>query len=180
MPDLADAALQRAWQADFHRGWERYRAELRALCPAFAPVGDALVGRLAEAVAPLARPRTLLHGDAHAENLPLTEGGEVVFLDWQSPRLGSPGFDTAVFAAMSYPVRRRRQVEEGLVERHRAALAERGVRWPEPWTGYRRGLLRRAARIVEIVARGALPSLAWVYERCAAAAADHRVLELLD
>lgn len=179
VPRLSDPSLRGAWQADYDEGWRRNRSRLGALCPEFVPIGDALVGRLAEALEPAARPEALLHGDAHGENLPAASDGAVVLLDWESARIGSPGFDTAVFATMSYPVRERRAVEEGLVERHRRSLRALGVAWDEPWTGYRRGVLRRAARIAEITARGGLPSLSWVFERCATAAADHRLWELL-
>lgn len=179
LPSLADPELRRAWQADFDAGWTRHRARLDAICPPFTAIGDALVGRLSEALAPLAAPQTLLHGDAHGENLPLSSEGSVAFLDWQAPRLGSPAFDVAAFATMSYPVRRRRDVEEALHERHLRALRDRGVAWEGSWTAYRRGVLRRAARIVEICARGRLPSLDWVFGRCATAAVDHRVLDLL-
>lgn len=179
LPRLGDAGLRRLWQMDFEAGWRRHRARFHALCPAFTPIGDALAARLADALAPLASPATLLHGDAHAENLPLDAEGEVVFLDWQAPRAGSPGFDLAVFTTMSYPAAERRAAEEGLHERHLRALHERGVEWPGSWEAYRRGVLRRAARIVEIAAQNGLPSLDWLFERCAAAAVDHRALELV-
>lgn len=177
VPDLGDPSLRRAWQADFDLGWRSHRARFHELCPAFTPIGDALVGGLSEALEPLAAPRALLHGDAHAENLPMSEAGGVVFLDWQSPRLGSPGFDTAVFTTMSLPVAARRRVEEALVERHLQSMRARGIEWKDPWADYRLGVLRRAARIVEISARQTFSSLPWVFERCATAAADHRVLD---
>ena len=37
------------------------------------PIGDALVGNLTRTLETIAEPGTLIHGDAHAENLPLTE-----------------------------------------------------------------------------------------------------------
>jgi len=180
VPRLADPALRARWQVDFDRGWSAHRAAFDALWPGFTPIGDALVGRLAASLAPLAEPATLLHGDAHAENLPLAgSDGEAVFLDWQAPRIGSPGFDLAVFLAMSHPGPTRRRVERGLVERHAAALRGRGLAWRDPWSDYRRGLLRRAARIVEICADEGPGPLGFVYRRCARAAADHGVGELI-
>jgi aminoglycoside phosphotransferase (APT) family kinase protein len=179
VPRVGDPTLRLAWQADYDTVWRQRRAELDAICPAFTPIGDALVGRLAETLAPLAYPRVLLHGDAHGENLPLDADGHVVFLDWESPRLGSPAFDVAVFTTMSYPVRTRRKVEQALVERHLRALGPHSVDWVDPWTDYRRAVLRRAARIVELGAQGPFPALPWVFERCATAAADHHAMDLI-
>ena len=123
--------------------------------PEFAAIGDALLGRLVTTLAPLAQPATLLHGDAHAENLPLLapDAGapeQVVFLDWPGPRRGQAGFDVAVFIAMSLTVEQRRREERALLALHSDALREAGVDPPDPWLGYRLGILRRAARIVEI------------------------------
>ena len=114
---------------------------------------------MAKTLERLAFPPTLLHGDGHAENLPMTSNGGIVFLDWQAPRAGNPGFDIAVFMAMSYPVKSRRAVEEKLVRRHYESVRDRGIDWPDPFGDYRLGLLRRAARIVEISTSWMLSSL---------------------
>ena len=179
VPRLSDPALRLAWQADYDTVWRQRRAQLDAIYPAFTPIGDALMGRLAETLAPLAYPCALLHGDAHGENLALDADGHVVFLDWESPRLGSPAFDVAVFTTMSYPIRVRRKVEPALVERHLRALGPHSVDWADPWTDYRRAVLRRAARIVELGAQGPFPALPWVFERCATAAVDHHAMDLI-
>ncbi|NIR29378.1 MAG: hypothetical protein GWN84_08720, partial [Gammaproteobacteria bacterium] len=39
--------------------------------PGFLALGDALVGRVARTLEGLGAPATLLHGDAHFENLPI-------------------------------------------------------------------------------------------------------------
>lgn len=179
LPQLSDVSLRQSFQSDFDLGWETLRKELHKLCPAFTPIGDALVGRLAKTLAPLACPRTLLHGDGHAENLPMTSAGAIVFLDWQAPRVGNPGFDIAIFMAMSYPTPFRRAVEARLVRRHYESVRARGIDWPDPVADFRLGLLRRAARIVEIAATGTFSSFSWVFQRCATAAADHRVGDLI-
>ncbi len=188
VPALRDAELRGGWQAEFDRGWRARRSWFAEVVPDFLPTGDVLVGKLAKSLAPLAEPATLLHGDAHAENLPLVEadadaGEHVVFLDWPGPRRGQAGFDVAVFIAMSLTVEQRRREERALVALHADALREAGVDPPDPWLGYRRGILRRAARIVEIahtfqgpLAAGALRM---VIERCATAAADLDVGELV-
>ena len=186
IPALGDTKLRGGWQQEFDRGWRARRSWFAEVVPGFLPIGDTLVERLATSLAPLAEPATLLHGDAHAENLPLIDadvGEQVVFLDWPGPRRGHASFDVAVFIAMSLPVERRRREERALVALHADALREAGVDPPDPWLGYRRGILRRAARIVEIahtfqgpLAAGALRM---VIERCATAAADLDVGELV-
>ena len=88
------------------------------------------------------------------------------------------------FVPMSFPVGRRRSVEEALVARHAEAVRAGGVAgWNDPWLDYRRGVLRRAIRIVEIASTfpGAVygPALHMVSERCITAAVDHRVGDLI-
>lgn len=190
VPDFADPALRAAFGAAYDRVWPRLRAPLSALVPAFAPIGDALVGRVARTLAPLAFPSTLLHGDAHGENIPLVEepggGRGVVLLDWQGPRRGSPGLDVAFFLAMSLPIETRRRLERGLVAEHAGALRRAGVRpGRDPWLDYRLGILRRAVRIIEnhdssrASGEEAVRSFRLVFERCLSAAADLDALELV-
>jgi thiamine kinase-like enzyme len=71
-----------------------------------------MVGRVQRTLAPLRESPTLLHGDAHGENLPLLEDrSTVVLLDWPGPRLGLAACDLAAFVIMSYPPETRREVE---------------------------------------------------------------------
>jgi hypothetical protein len=179
LPQLSDEQLRLSFQSDFDSGWKSNRELFNSLCPEFTPIGDALVGSLAATIEPLGNHCTLLHGDGHAENLPMTTDGDLVFLDWQAPRVGNPGFDIAVFIAMSFPVKKRRLREHDLVRRHYESIQAQGVDWPNPVDDFRCGLLRRAARIVEISARDQFSSLSWVFRRCATAAADHKVGNLI-
>lgn len=178
VPDLSDAARRRQFAAEFDDSWRNNRDFFDEVCPGFSSIGDALVDGLADTLLQLARPATLLHGDPHAENLPLCGDGEIAFLDWQTARVGNPGFDVAVFTAMSYPTNVRRRVEERLVQRYVDRLSASGATLPDPWDAYRLGILRRAARIVEIVKHG-FPSARWVFGRCAQAAVDLKVGELI-
>lgn len=178
VPDLADPTLRERFAADFDDSWRSNRAFFIECCPEFTPIGDALTGRLADNLIPLATPATLLHGDAHGENLLLTAQDEIMVLDWQAARRGNPAFDVAVFTAMSYPTSRRRRIEEHLLSTYIRSLEQSDCSLPDPWTGYRYGILRRAARIVEIVKAG-FPSARWVFERCARAAVDLKVGDLL-
>lgn len=187
--DLGDPAVRAGWGRDFDRGWQTQRERLLAYAdPAFGAIGDALTGRLPGTLAALTSPATLLHGDAHAENLPLAgeRGRErAVLLDWAGPRRGHAGFDVAVFVVMSLPVEDRRREERGLVEHHAAAVAAAGVPgFTDPWPAFRLGVLRRAARVVEFAehwprGRAAEGALRMVAERCLTAAVDHRVGELI-
>ncbi len=189
VPRLADPEVRATFATSYDEGWRFARGFYADAVPAFLPIGDALVGRLAESLLPLAEPATLLHGDAHAENLPLMvrpgmDTG-VCTLDWAGARLGHASFDVAVFVVMSFPVAARRERERELVVLHADATRAAGVAdWADPWGDYRLGVLRRAARIVEIapgwpqddVGKGAFRMVA---ERCAKAAADLDVGELI-
>jgi hypothetical protein len=110
----------------------------------------------------------------------------VLFHDWAGVRRGLASFDVAVFMVMSFPVDVRRRVEKDLVAQHADALQAAHVRGaPEPWTGYRRGVLAWAVRLVEFVGAfspedpAANAALAMVLERCTTAAVDLRVGELI-
>jgi hypothetical protein len=188
IPHLENPDVRASFAEAYDRGWPATRDLHGSLAPSFVPIGDALVGRVPDALAPLGAPATLLHGDAHFENLPLfgPKGAEegVLFLDWAGTRRGLASFDVAVFGVMSFPVEIRRRVEEGLVAAHADSVRAAGVQWSDPWDDYRRGVLRRAVRIVEIAPgwrRNAVAesALRMVVERCATAAADLRVDDLL-
>ena len=187
VPHMGDAALRITFADDYDKGWSERRSFFATIGEgAFLPIGDALVGRVADTLALLAEPATLLHGDAHGENLPLVsrDGREqVVLLDWPSVRRGRACFDVAVYVAMSVPVDVRRRRERDWVALHAEALAEAGVRdAADAWQAYRLGVLRRAIRIVEIApgwpAAGEA-SLRMVAERCLSAAADLDTAELI-
>lgn len=177
LPDYGSAAVRRAVQESYDAAWQRHGARLLEFAPEFQVLGEALVGRLADTLEPMAQPATLIHGDAHAENLPLTAEGALL-LDWQDPRVANPGLDLAVFTTMSYRAAERPRWERQLVRRHVKRVREQGCEWPDPWTDYRLGLLRRVARIVEI-ADVEFISLPWVFRRSAAAAIDHDVGSLI-
>ena len=165
-----DAARIAAIQRDYAQAWHARRAALAGLYPAFTQLGDWLANNLAMALAPLDTCSVLLHGDAHAENLPVRTGGGIVMLDWQDPAFGNPGSDLADLVVMSHPVARRREVEGAAKLRHAELLDHDGY---DREAGYRAGVLHRVARIVCIAGRHPKwPSLPWVFERCAAAAVD--------
>jgi hypothetical protein len=182
-----DPSLSLSSQEIYDTTWPTWRDFLLELVPDFAPIGDGLVGCLAETRAAFGAPPTLLHADAHAENMPLISGEdgrpEVVLLDWAGPRLGAAGFDLGAFIAMSYPARRRPGVEAGLVAHHEEVLRAHGV---EPqldaWLAYRQGVLRRAASLIEIAGSWSsehLDGLRMLFHRCGRAAVELGVEELI-
>ena len=175
--DLADADTRAAIQRSYDGAWARHGANLREHMPKASSLADALVGRLAASLEPLASPATLIHSDPHAENLPLTDDG-IRLMDWEEPSIANPGLDLAVFMTMSFPIARRRAVEADLLERYDARLRSHGCHWETLNSGYRLGLLRRTARIVEIASDG-FTSLPWIWRRTAQAALDHEVHTLL-
>jgi len=177
VPTLSDSAERERIEREYAEAWERTREVFETACPGFVPIGDALVNRVAHCLESLASPVTLLHGDPHLENLPRVAGtrSEIAWIDWASVLRGSPGFDVAVLIAMSVPPARRAEKERRWVERHHEALVAAGMGdEPDPWLSYRRGILRRAALIVEIAPRFENPAAALplVLPRCAQAAVD--------
>ncbi len=170
-PAFSDKQVHAVSQARYSAAWAEHKHTLLPHCPAFEPLGDALDLNLATTLEELVWPQTLLHGDAHAENLPL-RGDDVLILDWEDPLVGNPGYDLAVFIGMSFSTQQRRDIEEHLLRLYIEQLQALGVTWQGWREAYRAGLVRRAANIVEI-ASPAFTSLPWVFERSAQAALDH-------
>ncbi len=189
VPHFADPELLASFEEAYARGWSAWRGFFSDAVPGFAPLGDALVGRVVSSHARLGDEATLLHGDAHAENMPLTGsheaagGREIVMLDWAALRRGNAGVDLGFFLPMSFPAERRGAVERSLVALHGSVLEQHGARpGSDPWLGYRRGVLRRVARIVgsaETWDPGAVSALRMIFQRCATAAVELRVDELV-
>jgi hypothetical protein len=181
VPSFADPELLASFEELYARNWPARREFFTEIVPAFGDVGDAILGTVASSHASFADEPTLLHGDAHAENMPLV-GGEVVLLDWAGPRLGTAGIDLGFFIPMSFPAARRPDVERGLVDHHAAVFREAGATPAvDPWLGYRRGVLRRITRIIgssHTWDPKTFSSLKMVFHRCATAAVELRVAEL--
>jgi Ecdysteroid kinase-like family len=74
------------------------------------------------------RPRTLIHGDLHLDNLIFdAPGHRVVILDWQIASVGSPASDVALLIYGSLDVEERRTGEVELLDRYATLLFEHGV-----------------------------------------------------
>lgn len=178
LQNYAERRVRQKIQKNYDQAWLAQGSRLLKYAPEFEQIGNALLGQLTETLLPMSESSTLIHGDAHAENLPLSETGEVLILDWQEPAIANPGLDLAVFTTMSFRPSDRRALERELVARHARRLAAHGCQWSNPWDAYRLGLLRRAARIVEISSQD-FSSLPWVFERTARAALEHQVGDLI-
>lgn len=187
VPSFADEERLADFERAYARSWSRVRGRFEQWVPGFGRLGDALQGRVAACHRLLADEPTLLHGDAHAENLPRwrpSEGGDgVAALDWAGPRRGHAGVDVGFFIVMSLPPARRRRLERSLVAHHDAVL--RGLEVQprvDPWLAYRRGVLRRVSRLVAIACDwdpAAVASLRMLAERCGSAAVDLDLQELV-
>ena len=183
-PRLADPAVQIDFATRFDRAWEENRAFFREVSAGeFVPIGDTLLGHAVGTFASLGAPATLLHGDAHAENIPLRETREgphdVVFLDWAGVQIGAASLDMAFLLAMSLRPEVRREVEEQHVHAHGQAVLAAGVpSWRDPWHAYRVGVLYRAAGLVSLIGESVLDDevkrggIRLVTERCFRAAVD--------
>ncbi|MEE9254010.1 MAG: hypothetical protein V3U43_03685 [Pseudomonadales bacterium] len=180
---LADESFRTSVGEAYDRGWRASREFFEVTHdPAFVAVGDALVGRAAANIAPLGAPATLLHGDAHFENLPMVEGNakhDIFFHDWAAVRRGHAAFDVAVFSVQSYPTDSRRRNERQLVQTHAQAVRATGIDWNDPWEDYRRGVLYWMIHMLEDaeLRPGAKPWI--VIDRYVAAAVDLDVGDLI-
>ena len=185
LPSFADPQHAAALGAQFDRSWREHRDAIADVVPPdFPALADAWTGRLERLLASLDGCTTLLHGDAHGENLPTRREGGVAFLDWAAAHAGPPAFDLAVFLGMSFPPERRRAHEPAWVAAHAAAWARAGgPAFAEPWPCYARGLLMRAFQLISQVRDPQLlrnPGFALVVGRCAQAALDHTAAAALD
>jgi hypothetical protein len=88
----------------------------------------------------------LLHGDYRLDNLLFdVDHTAVSVVDWQTLGVGLPARDLAYFTGTSLDPELRAQVEQGLVEEYRAALATHGVTDYSAetcWQDYRFGMLQ--------------------------------------
>jgi aminoglycoside phosphotransferase (APT) family kinase protein len=128
-------------------------------------------------------PATLLHGDAHFENIVLFQQGDseqVLFIDWADARRGLASFDVAVFAVQSFPIPERRRQEEELVAAHVEHARAAGVsEWPDPWLDYRRGVLSWVVHMIQNVNLHHTDLPKFVIDRYVSAAVDLRIGELV-
>ena len=184
LPHLGDPAFRSQMAEAYDRGWRASRDYFKAhYGKPFVTIGDALLGHVETALAQMAAPATLLHGDAHFENIVIASHNnreEVMFMDWADARRGLASFDIAVFAVQSYPTPVRRLKEEALVKAHAELVRAAGVHdWPDPWLGYRRGMLNWVIHMMQNAALRPGDASSFVIDRYVAAAVDLRLGDLI-
>jgi hypothetical protein len=123
----------RTWQARYALQADRFLDSYGdRIDQQFANVVMELRPRLAAiAEAFFARPRTLVHGDLHLDNLIFDRrraDRPVVVLDWQTASVGAPAWDVALLVFDSLTVEQRRTAESELFDRYVTRLWEHGVR----------------------------------------------------
>lgn len=129
--DYAEVAVRQTIEARYDAAWAAERDRLLEWCPEFASLGDMLVGRLARTLEPMAEPRTLIHSDPHAENVPLSRDSAFL-IDWEEPAFANPGLDLAVFMTMSFKEADRGRIERGSSSAMRPMCASRDVSGRRP------------------------------------------------
>lgn len=171
----------------------------------YAEAFEGALGRVAEQIAAdyerMARrfgerPRTLVHGDLHLQQVffPGDEGGRFAIFDWQTISRGFGGQDLARIVAACLQPADRRAHEQELVATYHAGLAEHGVgdySIEACWDDYRLGILWSvvtnvvAGASIDVEAMDALAREAGTsfvdgfFGRLEAAIEDLRVAELL-
>jgi hypothetical protein len=202
-PDQAAASLEqyavlhgRTWESDeLAQSWLSPRVEstlkvrgLREIRGNFeGPIGSRVpeevrdaerlveaIRRLAAAV-PAARPRCLLHGDAHVGNLYLDASGQPCLVDWQLVQAGPWYLDVGYHLACAVGVEDRRSSERDLLGHYLDRLGAEGGEvpsWDEAWQSIRVGMLY-GFFLWAITLKVAPPITTVMLERLGTAVADH-------
>lgn len=100
-------------------------------------VGDRWGELLEFFVAQLAMPRTLVHGELRAENMFMTDDGEIVMIDFQTVAQHAGVVDLAYLVVQSTTVELRRGQDERFVRRYVEQLGIDGYGFDRAWRQYR-------------------------------------------
>jgi Phosphotransferase enzyme family len=132
------------------------------------------IGRLAGVVA-RARPRCLLHGDAHVGNLYLDASGQPCLVDWQLVQAGPWYMDVGYHIACTVSVEDRRRTERDLLVHYLERLDAEGgdvPAWDDAWRSIGMGILY-GFFLWGITLKVAPPITTVMLERLGTAVADH-------
>jgi aminoglycoside phosphotransferase (APT) family kinase protein len=127
--------------------------------------------------------RCVIHGDCHVGNTFVGKGGEVGFLDYQAPSLGSAMHDVAYFLSGALSVENRRKYERDLVEGYLEALEKAGgpkLGVDEVWKDYRMHTLHGFVWVLTCPRMQTKARVDAMTERHVAAIEDHVSVELLE
>jgi len=112
----------------FGAGWAALKANEPGLINArVEEFGDNYGAHLANMLAGINTPRTLVHGDYRADNLMLDQAGNLAVIDFQIMAVGSPAFDVAYFISQSVTTETRRELGEELLSLYHETLRGAGV-----------------------------------------------------
>jgi thiamine kinase-like enzyme len=90
---------------------------------------------------------TLIHGDAHANNLMLPNdhaNGQAILIDWHRWSIDVPLYDLAFLIALHWSAERRAALEQSLLRRYYDHLLRHGVSaysWEDCWNDYRASVI---------------------------------------
>ena len=138
------------------------------------------IGRLAGVVAQ-ARPRCLLHGDAHVGNLYLDPSGQPCLVDWQLVQAGPWYLDVGYHLACTVGVEDRRRTERDLLAHYLERLEAEGGEppaWDDAWQSIGMGILY-GFFLWAITLKVAPPVTTVMLERLGTAVADHDAYALV-
>jgi hypothetical protein len=142
---LDRCVLDGAVQMFLHQAhWDRY-LELRSdIVPPELQDADQVRSALQKMLAiDRATVPTLIHGDAHPDNMYVRSDGTPALLDWQGVQRGSWAVDVTYFLGGALSVEDRRANERDLLRHYLEALASYGVDVPtfdDAWHSYRQHL----------------------------------------
>lgn len=122
-----------------------------------------------------AKPRCLLHGDAHVGNLYLDASGQPCLVDWQLVQAGPWYLDVGYHLACTMGVDDRRRTERDLLALYLERLEAHGGEaptWDEAWRSIRMGILY-GFFLWSITLKVAPPITTVMLERLGTAVADH-------
>jgi Phosphotransferase enzyme family len=134
----------------------------------------ATIGRLSTFL-DTARPRCLLHGDAHVGNLYLDASGRPCLLDWQLVQRGPWYLDVGYHIACTMSPDERRQSESDLLAHYLDRLrfeAGDAPTWDDAWCGIGMGMVY-GFFLWAITLKMAPPITAAMLERLGSSVADH-------
>jgi aminoglycoside phosphotransferase (APT) family kinase protein len=129
---------------------------------------------------------TLIHGDAHTNNLMLPRDpaqGRAVLIDWQRWSIDMPPYDLAFLIALHWTAERRAALERPLLRHYHEELLRNGVTgysWEDCWDDYRACVIVMALIPIGQHRRGMPAGVVWYgMEQSVAALHDLRCEELL-
>lgn len=139
LPDIARRLRRDLGDEQVELCIDRYGDELgdpaRSLIRSLPENLSAIVAELLE------HPRTVVHGDAHLDNVLIQDGGTPVLLDWSAACVAPAGVDLARCYVECLTHQQRKRLWPMLVERYRRAIDRQGV------TDYTRAELERGIHL---------------------------------